>query len=107
MPRMQLNSNSTLNHLLGRCTNHKFGYLLVRFEAGRLSSGQNTPSSPWLVASSVIGLQPREQCELLRILALSGGTRIVSTSISGPLLANYSPTAILSSTTAATSVLIC
>ena len=107
MPRMQLNSNSTLHHLLRQCTNHRFGYLVVRFEASRLSSGHSTLSSPWLIASSLIGLQPREQCELLRILALSGGTSSVSTSISGPLLANYGPTAILSSTTAAASALIC
>ena len=56
MPRMQFNSNSTLHHLLRRCTNHKFGYLLVRLEASRLSSGHNALSSPWLIASSLIGL---------------------------------------------------
>ena len=98
MPRMRLNSISTLHHLLRQWTNHKFGYLRVWFDAGRLSSGHNTLSSPWLIASSLIELQPREQCTLLRTHALSGGTDSVSTSVSRPLLANYGPTAILSFT---------
>ena len=104
---MQLNSNFILHHLLHQCTNHKFGFLLVQLEAGRLSSGHNTLSSPWLIASSLIGLQPREQCELLRILALSGGTSSMFTSKLGPKLANYGPTVIQSSTIAAPSALIC
>ena len=62
MPRMQLNSNSTLHHLLCQCTNHKFGYLLVRFEAGRLSSRHNTLSSPWLIASCPWAGRPAVRC---------------------------------------------
>ena len=110
MPCMQWNSNSTLHHLFCQCTSRRFGYLLLRFEAGPLNSGDNTLSSPWLIASSLIGLQPLANTEnsasysgflpSVLVLAACLPSKNIGTT-------NYGPTAILSSTTAAASALIC